>query len=131
MPKPKVVKAKPKVKPLAIDKEDLGEALHVALRKACDSTPTSLLWNLIYKIDAGVWEAYLDHVWLKLQVASQTSGDYWSVLKHASIEFDDIVHTIRSRDREKIDYNSVHLLDITFGLMTDDDWHGYASYLTE
>ena len=37
--------------------EDLGVALHTALRKGCDSSTSSAAWNLLYELKAGAPEA--------------------------------------------------------------------------
>lgn len=74
---------------LAVDRESLGEALHTALRKCCDSHPTSLVWNLVYIMDNDVWGEYLEHVFFELEVAKRQKGsvEWWKVLKLASLRF--------------------------------------------
>lgn len=49
-----------------IDLNDLGRSLHTALRKACDSTPTSLAYNLIDMADAE-WIVWLRALWKRLE----------------------------------------------------------------
>lgn len=124
----KKVKEEPKRKPLGLTQEDLPEALHVALRKGCDSTPTSMLWNLIYIMDNGMWVKYLDHVWMALKIAEKTGQEYWEALKEASLSFD---HEIYKTRDPKIEGHSVTLMDMCFREFTDNDWEGFASYIEE
>jgi hypothetical protein len=41
---------------------DLGVALHTALRKCCDSSPTSAAWNLLYELKGDQWTELLDTI---------------------------------------------------------------------
>lgn len=125
MPKPE---RKPKRQ--MVDRENLPEALHVALRKLCDSTPTIILWNLIHKLDEGTWGLYLDHVWLELQLAMAASKEtlLWACLKRASLEFED---TVRRKRLDKLDFYGLRIMDSVFELFSDGDWQGYAGYLEE
>jgi hypothetical protein len=117
-----------KRKPLGLTKDDLPECLHVALRKGCDSTPTSILWNLIYIMEPGMWSMYLDHVWSKLKIAEATGQEYWEALKEVSLGFEHEVY----RNREpKLEGHSLTLMDITFHDFDDNDWKGYACYIEE
>lgn len=124
--------AKTKVKKLTVDREDLAEALHVALRKCCDSTPTTLLWIIIHKLDTGVWCAYLDHVWTELQFAVRNGDEnFTEVVKKASMGFEQSISANRNVDRHKIDWYSVSLLDICFDMMNENDWVGYTEYIND
>jgi hypothetical protein len=114
-------------KKLLIDKEYLSEALHVALRKACDSKPTSLMWNLIYLADGEEWELYLDHVYVQLIVACTKDEPLPLALKAASLSFSNALHA--SRRTQKINHHVVTCWDITFEMMSTADWEGYAAYL--
>lgn len=115
-------------KPLKLTSDDLAEALHVALRKCCDSTPTSMLWNLIYIMDNGIWEKYLDFVFMKIKIAEETGMPYWEALKAASKGFSNELY--KTRD-PKIEGHSVTLMDMCFREFTDNDWQGYAEYIEE
>lgn len=112
---------------LAVTREDLAEALHTALRKCCDSRPTTLLWNMIYVIDGGVWQLYLDHVWSSLSVLVDRGETAKVILKSASLKFRASV----DRRNDKIEGHSVTLLDLLFRDFSENDWAGYAEYLTE
>ena len=122
---------------LAVDRESLGEALHTALRKCCDSHPTSLVWNLVYIMDNDVWGEYLEHVFFELEVAKRQKGsvEWWKVLKLASLRFrkalEEKAYIQRSKDRDKINWHSVNCLDISFRYFDDGDWKSYASFLAE
>lgn len=45
-----------------VGKVNLGEALHTALRKACDSKPTSMAYVLISMMPNDLWGEYLESV---------------------------------------------------------------------
>jgi hypothetical protein len=47
---------------MKLKQELLGESLHTALRKACDSHPTSAAWNCINAMKATPWKQFLEHV---------------------------------------------------------------------
>ena len=129
MPEKKAKKQK-----LTVGREELGEALHTALRKCCDSHPTSLLWNLLYLIDEGVWDLYLDCVWIGLQVeGGRKDGDpcLWKALKEASLKFGGLRgYAGEHGERGRLDWNSVHCLDITFGMLDEQDWQGFSAFLS-
>ena len=115
-------------KPLGLTRDDLPEALHVALRKCCDSTPTTMLWNLIYIMDNGMWAAYLDHVYLKIKIAEETGTPYWEALKTASKSFNNEIYQTRD---PKIEGHSVTLMDMCFREFSEWDWKGYAEYIDQ
>jgi hypothetical protein len=120
------MKKKDIVKKKIVLREDLGEALQVALRKACDSTPTSLLWNIIYKVDEHTWEKYLDMVYVELQIAEATGTPLKDALRKISKEFRRKAYSIRD---DKLDGHGITLMVISFELFNDSDWEGYASFL--
>lgn len=66
-----------KRKALGLTRDDVPECMHTALRKCCDSTPTSLLWNLIYVMDEGMLHKYWDAVFLALKIAEGTDIPQW------------------------------------------------------
>ena len=118
--------AEKKRKPLNLTRDDLPEALHVALRKCCDSTPTSMLWNLIYIMDSGMWEKYLDYVFLKIKIAEETGTPYWEAIKAASKGFSNEIY--KTRD-PKIEGHSLTLMEMYFSEFSEWDWKGYAEYI--
>ncbi len=54
-----------------IERYELGEYIHSAMRKICSSPPTTLAWYLIStymhepRVLSHVWGTYLDRVWAK------------------------------------------------------------------
>lgn len=117
-----------KRKPLHLERDDIPEALHVALRKLCDSTPTSILWNLIYIMDQGIWGKYLDYVYTKIKIAEGTGQEYWLALKEASLGFENEMYR---RREPKIEGHSLCLMNICFEQFEEFDWKGYAGFIEE
>jgi len=106
-----------KNKKLKIERDQLGECIHTALRKCCDSTPTTIAWNLIgLKAFDSVWKEYIDLAWEELKRCN--SNNAWGGLKRAS---------------EKIAYGNYcrSSLRETFKLFSENDWNGMASFLGE
>jgi len=106
-----------KNKKLKIEKECLGECLHTALRKGCDSSPTTIAWNLI-NIEAfnSVWHEYLELAWKQLKTCN--TQNCWIGLKKAA---------------EQIEYGTCprSALRQTFELFDENDWKGMACFLEE
>ena len=105
----KVVKEK-------LDKYDLAECLHVALRKGCDSTPTTIAWNVIHLLDGKTWEEYIDLVFSALK-GKKTEDDIVKAVKQSSLAWGVTAN-----------YPGV-ALHSSFKLFDDDDWYGYCSIL--
>lgn len=100
-----------------VAREDLLYALHVALRKACDSRPTSLAWNLI-NLDAlnEAMNSYLDEAWKRLVKAKP---DDFAIACKDAIE-----------DGLPWGTTSAHVsLRIAFEMFDDNDWEGFVSFL--
>lgn len=116
-----------KAKKLNVFREDLSEALHTALRQSCGSRPTTYLWNFLYVVDGGVWDRYLDYVWAHLSVLVPKGEQPHSIVKTASKEF----RLSLSKNDDKLEWHSVVLLDLMFEDFSDEDWEGYASFLSE
>ena len=74
---------------LAISRDDLGPYLHTALRKTCDSKPTSLLYNVIHLCPDDDWSGFLDRLWEGLNDHPQAhpGGDLLTVLRIAAADF--------------------------------------------
>lgn len=55
-----------------LERYELGEYIHSALRKICSSPPTTLAWYLIStyihepRVLSHVWGTYLDKIWARL-----------------------------------------------------------------
>lgn len=93
--------------------EDLGANLHTALRKCCDSEPTSLAYNLIsMEAFTPAWLQYLNlvieqgapYTIPKLQQAAKDLG--WGSAES-------------------------NALRLVFGLLSDDDWAGFIAFQQE
>jgi hypothetical protein len=102
---------------LAIEKDDLGVYLHTALRKACDSEATSLLYNIIHLCGNGPkedgWAAYLDLAWDALQTDP------------------DPVALRRAAEQLEWGYTEYNALRLAFEHLDDDDLRGMAAWLFE
>lgn len=125
-----------------IDREDLGANLHTALRKLCDSTPTSLAWNLFYCLPPEIWNAYLDCVFEGAEKATQsTLGE---AVKQSSIGFRDWMsdpagdsrfsrketYTVKATKKTQDTAGSwAQTLTCTFKLFDADDWQAYIGFL--
>jgi hypothetical protein len=102
-------------------KEELGEYLHTALRKLCDSTPTSLMWNVInIEVFNPAWDHYLTAAWVELGKIKKKS-EIGGALKKAA-------ETLRDFVGEGQLY--IHqVMHCGFELFTDDDWESMGSFL--
>ncbi len=102
-----------------IGKEDWSEALHVALRKGCDSSPSSAAWNCIYLLKDGLWGEYVDFVYESMKTFDTTKlPTLPEMLKRASLKWKP--------------YGKGHAavtLYCIFELFEDEDWEGYSSFL--
>lgn len=108
-----------KKKFITATREDLGECLHTALRKYCDSTPTSIAWNAIYLLKPETWAEYLDIVWKRLEnPAIQNENHVATLLWRASVQ-----------DWSIMADNAGVILSCAFRLFKKADWQGYASLL--
>lgn len=105
-----------KVKKEKLDREYLAECLHVALRKACDSTPTSIAWNVIHLLSKETWGEYVELVFSALR-GKKSNEDIVNAVKRSSLGW----HIMA-------DYSGV-ALRCAFKLFDDDDWYGYSSLL--
>lgn len=89
---------------------DLGVSLHTALRKCCDSTPTSIAYNLISLDDFdSTWKTYLMGV---LELGRPVTVDK---LKAAM---------------KSLPWGEAHrnALRCAFDLFSDDDWAGFVAF---
>ena len=102
---------------ITVDRESLGEYLHAALRKCCDSDPAHLLHSVITLCDKA-WADYLDLVWEELEGATK----------------DDMHFRLRSAG-EKLEYQNGYkageLGALRRGLrsLSADDLRGMSSFL--
>ena len=104
----------PKTK-TAIAKSEWGMALHTALRKYCDSTPTTIAYNAVKEMQES-WRRYLKHI-------EKAKPDAASI-KKASLEWD-------AHDVPRHEVSLAIILHCAFKLFDDNDWEGYVGYLTQ
>lgn len=122
-----------------IPEAELGAALHTALRKACDSTPTSLAYNLVSLIDdssrlRAAWGLYRARAWHHLSGVGVEVVDPVNCLKLAAADLG--FHGPEDVWRENRGYiekagPALTALLITFEGFDDGDWEGFAAYLIE
>src|ERR1043165_2278412 len=98
--------------------DGLSEGLHVALRKACDSLPTSIAWNLINAMRQP-WIDYLEWLTAQLNGVQPT----WQQLRDLTVNYR------HDKEYKSDQFYLANALRCAFDLFTDDDWRGYASYL--
>lgn len=96
-----------------IPKSQFSEALHTALRKCCDSTPTSIAWNAIYLLPKGVWGKYVTH----MEGSISGTKDLAEQVKKASFKF----YLYGS--------HGGNILRCAFEEFSKEDWEGYSSFL--
>lgn len=122
--------------------EELGYSIHVALREACDSTTSSLVWNLVYLFDEA-WKGYLKCAWEEICKVEISSSDMteWNTRKWSADDRESVVVALQ-QGAEKFDgtywetaKGSDDLMRkfISFycalRLLTDEDWKGMVAYL--
>ncbi len=115
------VTAKRVKKPKLINKTMWSEALHTALRKACDSTPSSIAWNLICVLEGDAWAKYCEFI-EKLVPELYKTLPLDEALKQASKKWDCYAYSGDTR-------HITIALHCTFELFEDSDWEGFASFL--
>lgn len=99
-----------------IEREYLGEAIHTAMRKICDSNPSSLVYNIIHLCISNKengWSEYLDNVWDELGNESQS---LWVCAKRAG-------------ERLAFGNSERTALRLSMALMSKDDWEGAVAFL--
>lgn len=99
-------------------KNELGAYLHTALRKVCDSTPTSLAYNVISICDEG-WEEFLEVVWRKLN----SEDPRFPNRKDASLVMRSSVEEFEWGTAER------NTLKLVFDGFSDLDWNMMTGYI--
>jgi hypothetical protein len=138
-----------------VGRDSLGEALHVALRKCCDSAATSAAWNAVYLMPGAVWAEYLDFVWAEMKNTGafkpvRTPETVWVHLKRISLKYDPYVHEdkhdpkitklIRALPESEVAGRSIDeilgarrqwrvLFHCILRTFDDKDWDAFASFL--
>ena len=99
--------------------DEYGYLMHTALRKCCDSTPTSIAWNAVHLLGP-TWATYCS----RCSEAGAVTGE--ALLK----VFEE--HGLNTDDREKDpkgEWYARSILDMAFEQFDEGDWDGMASYL--
>jgi hypothetical protein len=100
--------------------DEYGLLMHTALRKLCDSRPTSIAWNIIHLAPA-TWTSFSD------AVAEAKARDGADVLKvYKAFEMDG-----PAWNRGGDSLYAVQIFRMAFDDFTWDDWNGMAAYLSE
>lgn len=141
-------KAKPIKLKLGVPLEDLGVALHTALRKACDSYEASMLWNLI-SVDAPSveysptpWEFWLRVISARLRslgfkeegdVVSMTGVFFASSMTNAMevalTEHPEAHHALAAATDER--YRVWRMMCLTARRLSPPDWLAMFSYVLD
>jgi hypothetical protein len=103
------------------NRTDLGVALHTALRKACDSDPTTAAWVAINRMPKEQWVRYLDHVHAALEAAPDDKAPV-EALKEASLGW--LPDQAQAATFERS-------LKTAFFSFNESDWEGYGCWLDE
>lgn len=112
-----------------VEPVDLAAPLHTALRKCCDSKPTSALWNLIYVCDDG-WGWYLEQFHKRLKKAETEEGVIRAAKKAATCtdlstaegEYEVVPDGMR---------HEVYGLLCVMAMFDEHDWAGFISFIVE
>ena len=106
--------------------EEMGGNLHTALRKCCESSPTSAAWNIIHVLDQKTWRSFL-----AAMVGSKTGAD----LKDRFETWADKTAWTIEAALSKEEKHEARSISVTFRCIlhcfTDDDWNGFAGFLEE
>lgn len=111
MPKPKRATTR-----RGIERDDLGPLIHTALRKCCDSSESSLVYNVIHLCigtENNGWGSYLDLAWAELDNANRP---LWECAKRAGAA---------------LEYGNAerNALRLSMALMSQSDWEGAVAFL--
>ena len=106
-----------------VPRDELSECLHAALRKFCDSSATTIAWNVINLMKEPDWNSYLDWVYLKMPSEAHNQADLAGALKTISLSWSDIKQT------SWVGNYQVRILQSSFKLFSSKDWMGYAALL--
>lgn len=112
-----------------VNANDLGCALHTALRKACDSSPTSAMWNLINTDQlTTTWDKYLNELLEELRkIESPTLGNFIDITLSAWDTFgSNVMPSTRSPN-----YCIAVAAHCCFEMFTINDWYGFVNYLPD
>lgn len=123
-----------------VTKQDLGIALHTALRKGCDSSPTSAAWNMINYMDPYMWGLYLELLLEELRKIEKPSigdlrdltCDLWDPFGEIDKQWrDDNTLLPAEVHRNRKDRTLITVMGCIFDSFEENDWFGYACFLKE
>lgn len=100
-----------------IAKVDCGIALHTALRKACDSAPTTIAWNAIALWPDKEYAKFITHIYEYFGTEKGQRIATWNTLR-AAVKTYYLFGT-----------HAGNILSYAFDQFTEEDWKGFASYL--
>jgi hypothetical protein len=104
--------------------EDLGAVLHTALRKCCDSSPTSAAWNLLYELKEDQWADLLDTI--------RAEFKSFAFVKGGKSHNDQLAVRLKQATFQWEPYGKGHIcvaLHCVFHCFSDNDWYGFAGFL--
>jgi hypothetical protein len=113
---------------IKIEEDYLGMCLHTALRKLCDSAPTSIMWNVFDLLPRPIWSWYLDELWSKLKDV-ESKEVALKIIKEVSL--DGFIDYDKRRAMGENTMQWMNLMQCSFKLFSDGDWEGYTYWLFE
>ena len=102
---------------LRTDKEEFWYLITLALRKSCDSTPTSIMWNAAQNLRDNTIEWFVDLVYKAV-----TAKQYETI--------EELVDAVKNICLGAFDYMGNHersLIHCTWKLFDENDWQGMIS----
>lgn len=123
---------------IVIDGPDACCMMHTALRKCCDSTITSAVYNMIHLVDVKPTKFCPWHLFGEL-VADQIVAGYSPVdaIHNAyskwKDKFDDIYMAAKNKSEPVPDnvFNWFYSLYCSMGCFSESDWIGMSSFLSK
>ncbi len=112
------------------NESDFAVMVHTALRKACDSTITSIAYNMIHATN-GPWGAFVSLVysqfnWSRPEESFAERVDELSEWLPTTNELKEVGHELTGEERSML-----IALILTFKLFDGDDWKGACAYLKD
>lgn len=118
---------------MKIDTEIFSEAFHTALRKCCDSKPTSLMWQIIHTGDNEAWAAWCDH--MKKVLVGKEFSDLAMVAATARKINADMNPWSVARKEDRHDTHdwigALWVIKLAGEIMDEEDWKGACSLLID
>lgn len=106
------------IEPVTVERESIYEAVHVALRKLCDSPATSAAWNALHLMEK-------ERGWLVDFLYGVATRERYETVE-ALI---DAAKRAVSNDMEYMGNAERALMHCLFRLFSDDDWAGMFGYI--